>query len=48
MDLTHGPPAYVIYLTAFAQEGVATFRDDIYDRDKAILRALAARTERSR
>lgn len=36
-----GPPVYLIYLTAFAQDGEATFRDDIYDRDDAILRALA-------
>lgn len=47
VNLVHGPPVYLIYLTAFAQEGVATFRDDIYDRDKAILRALAARMRRS-
>jgi murein L,D-transpeptidase YcbB/YkuD len=47
VDLTNGPPVYLIYLTAFAQDGVTTFRDDIYDRDTALLRALAARTRRS-
>jgi murein L,D-transpeptidase YcbB/YkuD len=30
-------------VSAFAQDGEVTFRDDIYDRDDAILRALAVR-----
>ena len=47
VTLSHGPPVYLIYLTAFAQDGIATFRDDIYDRDTTILRALAAQTRRA-
>jgi len=47
VNVKNGPPVYLIYLTAFAQDGVATFRDDIYDRDDAILRALAVRSRRS-
>jgi len=37
-----GPPVYLIYLTAFGRDGEVYFRDDIYDRDERLLRALAA------
>lgn len=47
VNLEKGPPVYLIYLTAFVQDGAATFRDDIYDRDAALLRALARRGRRS-
>ena len=37
-----GPPVYLIYLTAFGRDGEVFFRDDIYDRDERLMRALAA------
>jgi murein L,D-transpeptidase YcbB/YkuD len=37
-----GPPVYLIYLTAFGRDGQVFFRDDVYDRDDRLLRALAA------
>jgi murein L,D-transpeptidase YcbB/YkuD len=43
VNLRHGPPVYLIYLTAFGRDGDVMFRDDIYDRDDRLLRALAAR-----
>ena len=46
VNLSNGPAVYLVYLTAFAHEGEVTFRDDIYDRDDAILRALARPTRR--
>jgi murein L,D-transpeptidase YcbB/YkuD len=45
VDLAHrGPPVYLIYLTAFGREGEVFFRDDIYNRDDRLLRALAVGT----
>jgi len=41
VDLARGPPVYLIYLTAFARDGEVFFRDDLYDRDDRLLRALA-------
>jgi murein L,D-transpeptidase YcbB/YkuD len=43
VNLRHGPPVYLIYLTAFARDGEVMFRDDIYDRDNRLVRALAAK-----
>jgi murein L,D-transpeptidase YcbB/YkuD len=43
VNLRNGPPVYLIYLTAFGRDGKVMFRDDIYDRDGRLLRALAAR-----
>jgi murein L,D-transpeptidase YcbB/YkuD len=37
-----GPPVYLIYLTAYGRDGEVFFRDDIYDRDGRLLRAIAA------
>ena len=42
VNLQHGPPVYLVYLTAYGREGEVFFRDDIYDRDNKLLRALAA------
>ena len=42
VNLRHGPPVYLIYLTAFGRDGEVMFRDDIYDRDERLVRALAA------
>ena len=43
VSLRHvGPPVYLIYLTAFGRDGQVFFRDDIYDRDARLLRALDA------
>jgi murein L,D-transpeptidase YcbB/YkuD len=43
VNLAHGgPPVYLVYLTAFGRDGEVFFRDDIYDRDDRLLRALAA------
>ena len=33
-------PVYLIYLTAFAQDGEVAFREDLYDRDGPLRRAL--------
>lgn len=41
--LAREPPVHLIYLTAFARGGEVFFRDDLYDRDDRLLRALAAR-----
>jgi L,D-transpeptidase YcbB len=41
VNLRGGPPVYLIYLTAFGRDGDVFFRDDIYDRDDRLLRALA-------
>lgn len=38
-----GPPVYLIYLTAYGRDGEVFFRDDIYDRDGRLVRAIAAR-----
>ena len=35
-------PVYLVYLTVFAREGQIAFRDDIYDRDDALIRVLAS------
>jgi murein L,D-transpeptidase YcbB/YkuD len=43
VNLRDGPPVYLIYLTAYAREGEVFFRDDIYDRDNRVIRALAAK-----
>jgi murein L,D-transpeptidase YcbB/YkuD len=43
VNLRDGPPVYLIYLTAYGREGEVFFRDDIYDRDDKVIRALAAR-----
>ena len=41
VSLPHGPPVYLVYLTAFGRDGEVLFRDDIYDRDDRLLRALS-------
>jgi murein L,D-transpeptidase YcbB/YkuD len=41
VNLRHGPPVYLVYLTAFGRDGEVLFRDDIYDRDDRLLRALS-------
>ena len=48
VNLRNGPPVYLIYLTAFVRDGEVMFRDDIYDRDAGLLRALATETTSSR
>lgn len=35
-----GVPVYLVYLTAFMREDAVAFRDDIYGRDDALIRAL--------
>ena len=35
-----GVPVYLVYLTAFVREDAVAFRDDIYSRDDALIRAL--------
>jgi murein L,D-transpeptidase YcbB/YkuD len=35
-----GVPVYLVYLTAFVRDGAVAFRDDIYSRDDALIRAL--------
>lgn len=35
-----GVPVYLVYLTAFVRDGAVAFRDDIYDRDDKLIRAL--------
>jgi hypothetical protein len=39
----HAVKGYLVYLTAYGREGEVFFRDDIYDRDNKLLRALAAK-----
>lgn len=34
-------PVYLVYLTSFVRDGNVAFRDDIYDRDDRLIRALA-------
>ena len=41
VNLKDGPPVYLVYLTAFGRDGEVLFRDDIYDRDDRLLRALS-------
>ncbi len=41
VNLNHGPPVYLVYLTAFGREDQVLFRDDIYDRDDRLVKALA-------
>jgi murein L,D-transpeptidase YcbB/YkuD len=38
-------PVYLIYLTAFEQDGSVAFRDDLYDLDGPLTRALSAAAE---
>jgi L,D-transpeptidase YcbB len=38
--LAHPIPVYVVYFTAFMQDGLVQFRDDIYQRDGAVWREL--------
>ncbi len=40
VDLATKIPVYLIYLTAFEQDGALAFRDDLYDRDEALRAAL--------
>ena len=40
VNLQDGPPVYLVYLTAFGRDSEVLFRDDIYDRDDRLLRAL--------
>lgn len=40
---TDAVPVYLVYLTALVREGDVAFRDDIYDRDDSLIRALRAR-----
>jgi len=40
VDLARPLPVYLVYLTAFARGGEVHFRDDIYDRDARLVRAL--------
>jgi murein L,D-transpeptidase YcbB/YkuD len=42
VNLKHGPPVYLVYLTAFGRDSQVLFRDDIYDRDERLVKALAA------
>jgi murein L,D-transpeptidase YcbB/YkuD len=43
VNLSHGPPVYLVYLTAFGREGAVFVRDDIHDRDDRLVRARAVR-----
>jgi murein L,D-transpeptidase YcbB/YkuD len=40
VTLRTGVPVYLVYLTAFMRDGAVAFRDDIYDRDNGLIRAL--------
>ena len=40
VNLERKIPVYLIYLTAFAQDGEVAFREDLYDRDAPLRRAL--------
>lgn len=40
VNLDRGIPVYLIYLTAFAQGDAVAFREDLYDRDDTVRRAL--------
>jgi murein L,D-transpeptidase YcbB/YkuD len=40
VTLRTGVPVYLVYLTAFVRDGAVAFRDDIYDRDNGLIRAL--------
>ncbi len=40
IDLQKKIPVYLIYLTAFEQDGALAFRDDLYDRDEELRAAL--------
>jgi len=42
-----GVPVYLLYLTAFVRDGAVAFRDDIYDRDDRLIRALRGEVRRS-
>ncbi|MEO7363264.1 MAG: L,D-transpeptidase family protein, partial [Gemmatimonadaceae bacterium] len=35
-------PVYIVYLTAYANDGKVQFADDIYNRDAAVMRAVGA------
>jgi murein L,D-transpeptidase YcbB/YkuD len=47
VTLRKGVPVYLVYLTAFERDGQMAFRDDIYDRDARLIRALE-RSSRTR
>jgi murein L,D-transpeptidase YcbB/YkuD len=40
VTLRPGVPVYLVYLTAFVRDDAVAFRDDIYDRDDKLIRAL--------
>ena len=40
VDLREKLPVYIVYLTAFVRDGAVAFRNDLYDYDARILRAL--------
>jgi len=42
VDLPEKIPVYLLYLTAFEQGGEVAFREDLYDMDGPLLRALGA------
>jgi murein L,D-transpeptidase YcbB/YkuD len=49
VPLAHSRPVYLLYWTAFAAaDGTLDFRDDIYDRDRRLLAALAGRDAEER
>ena len=35
-------PVYIVYFTAYANDGKVQFADDIYQRDAAVMRAISA------
>ena len=46
--LEHPVPVYIVYLTAFMREGVLSFRDDPYGKDRPALARLAKPRPRDR
>ncbi|HET7586315.1 MAG TPA: L,D-transpeptidase family protein [Gemmatimonadaceae bacterium] len=42
VDLPRKLPVYIVYFTTFTRNGALHFGDDLYDRDNALVRAVAA------
>ena len=42
VDLERKVPVYIAYFTAYARDGQLYFGNDVYDRDRSIVEAVAA------